>query len=295
MNIQKSYQTESSCLYLVPTPIGNLEDMTFRAVRILQEVDLILAEDTRKTGILLKHYDIKTKMSSFHDHSNQSEVDKWTAFIREGHTVALVSDAGMPLINDPGHPLVQSLLTNSVAVISLPGASAAITSLVASGLPANTFTYYGFFPRSKSEQLELLTDIGTRKETAIFYESPHRLKKSIQQINQVLGMDTKVVVAREISKKFEEYLRGTSQELINHFEGHSIKGECVLLLQSMGQLDQRQTLFNPELSYKEQVQALMDKKNLSAKAAIKQVAQAQNVKKQEVYAAYHELNLDRKD
>ncbi|MGX7109115.1 16S rRNA (cytidine(1402)-2'-O)-methyltransferase [Facklamia miroungae] len=295
MNIQKSYQTEGPCLYLVPTPIGNLEDMTFRAVRILQEVDLILAEDTRKTGVLLKHYAIKTRMMSFHEHSSQAEVEKWADYIHVGHSIALVSDAGMPLINDPGHPLVQALLAISLPVVSLPGANAATTALVASGLPANTFTYYGFFPRNKTEQVQLLNMIGKREETAIFYESPYRLKQSIQQIDRVLGPETNIVIAREISKKFEEYLRGSCQELIDYFEKNALKGECVLLLRPSRLVSHSKTQENSDLSYKDQVLALMDEEEISAKRAIKKVAQAMQVKKQEVYAAYHDLNLDRKD
>lgn len=292
MNIQRSYEQDQASLYIVPTPIGNLEDMTLRAIRILKEVDLILAEDTRLTGLLLKHFDISTPMRSFHDHSQQSQVDKWADFIEAGHRLALVSDAGTPLINDPGHPLVQELLRRSLPVISLPGASAAITALVASGLPSHHFSYYGFFPRHRKDQDKLLKEIARRIETAIFYESPYRIKASIERIAEVIGPMTPVVIAREISKRFEEYQRGTCQELCLYLEEQAIKGECVLLVYSQGQLMDSGLEELRELSYRDQVEELMQRQNISSKEAIKQVAQLNQVKKQVVYAAYHLLDIE---
>lgn len=285
---QKSYLKTGPCLYLVPTPIGNLDDMTFRAVQILQDVNMILAEDTRKTGFLLKHFQIDRPLQSFHDHTTSAQVDRWLAYIQEGRQVALVSDAGMPLINDPGHPLVQALLAAEISVIALPGANAALTALIASGLPANQFTYYGFFPRQKKEQEDLLNGIGQIKHTAIFYESPYRLLNSLKRVGQVLGVDCQVVVAREITKKFEEYLRGTCQQLIEQVQEHGIKGECVLLIESEGQISKE--TFAEELDYRSHVESLMEEQEMTAKEAIKEVARLRQVKKQVVYAAYHGLD-----
>ncbi len=289
MQRQSSFRSEGPCLYLVPTPIGNLEDMTLRAIRILKEVDVVLAEDTRQTQKLLKACDIETTMQSFHDHSSDQTVDYWLHYIQAGHQVALVSDAGMPLINDPGHPLVQALLDHDLSVISLPGANAALTALVASGLAANQFTYYGFFPRKNQDQIAVLTSLRQRVETAIFYESPHRLHKCLQSITEHVGPQTPVVVARELTKKFEEYLRGTAEEVLAHLNDHPIKGECVVLIEGPNQEENSNQWLDSDLSYQEQVQALIDQEGLAPKDAIKEVAQANQVKKQVVYKAYHQL------
>lgn len=299
MQIQTSFiknpttgQLTKGKLYLVPTPIGNLEDMTFRAINTLKEVALILAEDTRHTIKLLNHFQIETKMRSFHEHSRAHEVTEWVELLESGQDLALVSDAGMPLINDPGHPLVQACLEEAIDIIALPGANAALTALIASGLSSEHFTYYGFFPRATKEQKEVLSLVGSRQETAIFYESPFRIKKAVGAIEKELGPDTPVVVARELTKRYEEYIRGTASELATYLAEHSLKGEIVLMLEG-GQLPAQGNLAQKaaqlELPYKEQVELAMAEDGLSAKDAIKQVAKQLGIKKQDVYQAYHEL------
>lgn len=293
MQKQMSYRNNSStsgALYLVPTPIGNLEDITLRALRMLKEVDYILAEDTRQTIKLLNHFDIQTKLYSFHEHSRTTEVDRHIESLQQGQSIALVSDAGMPLINDPGHPLVQAALVEGIAVVALPGANAALTALISSGLATDRFTYYGFFPRQGKEQRELLTLVGTREETAIFYESPYRLKQTIAAMLKIFKSETQVVVAREISKQYEEYLRGNLEELHEYFKANDVKGEIVLLVEGMGNLVTEEAMINSDLPLKEQVEQLMADLGLSAKDAIKQVAKNQALRKQDVYQAYHEID-----
>ncbi|MCW6664407.1 16S rRNA (cytidine(1402)-2'-O)-methyltransferase [Aerococcaceae bacterium NML191219] len=291
MHIQQSfapYKEEVGALYLVPTPIGNLEDMTFRAIRILQEAALILAEDTRTTIKLLNHFAIDTPMHSFHEHSSPAQVEAVMMRLRQGDHVALVSDAGMPLINDPGHPLVQAVLAEGLAVVALPGANAALTALVASGLGCQQFAYYGFFPRGSKEQEQILQQVQARKETAIFYESPYRLKKSLFAIAKKMPVDTKVVVARELTKRYETYLRGTAAELTEYLANQEVKGECVLLIEGHEEVAPSVESWQ-ELSLKAHVEQLMADEDISAKEAIKQVAKLRQLKKQEVYQAYHEL------
>ncbi|MGO4939375.1 16S rRNA (cytidine(1402)-2'-O)-methyltransferase [Fundicoccus sp. Sow4_D5] len=284
--------TAKGKLYLVPTPIGNLDDMTFRAINTLKEVALILAEDTRHTIKLLNHFNIETKMRSFHEHSRAHEVTEWVELLESGQDLALVSDAGMPLINDPGHPLVQACLEEAIDIVALPGANAALTALIASGLSSEHFTYYGFFPRSMKEQKEVLALVGSRQETAIFYESPFRIKKAVVAIEKELGADTSVVVARELTKRYEEYIRGTAAELAAYLAQQPLKGEIVLMLEG-GQLPPQSNLAEKaaqlELPYKAQVELAMAEDGLSSKDAIKQVAKQLGIKKQDVYQAYHDL------
>lgn len=288
MQIQQSYKDLSrGCLYLVPTPIGNLADMTYRAVKILKEVDYILAEDTRQTIKLLQYYDIEKPLKSFHDHSSEDRVAAICQEVGQGKRLALVSDAGMPLINDPGHPLVQALLADDLPVIALPGPNAALTGLVASGLEAASFTYWGFFPRHKSDQVRVLEAVGQAQATAIFYESPYRVKDLVKQVGQVLGPQTKMVIARELSKLYESFLRGTQTELATYLDQESLKGEIVVLIQG-GHLA-NQVSDQVLLPYKEQVEMLMAQEGLLAKDAIKKVAKQRQVKKQDVYNAYHQI------
>lgn len=288
MNQQKSYLDGNGKLYLVPTPIGNLEDMTFRAIDTLKQVDLILAEDTRRTIKLLNHFEIKQPMMSFHEHSSQNQVIQLIDRLVQGENLALVSDAGMPLINDPGHPLVQAAIQHNISVIALPGANAAITALVASGLNAERFTYYGFFPRETKEQKDLAILIGQRNETAIFYESPFRLKKTVKRIAEYLSADTQIVLAREISKQYEEYLRGKLSEILEFLEHNEIKGEFVLLVEGgRGVTVVDSAVIDLELPLKEQVDQWIAEYGVSSKEAVKEVAKLNGLRKQLVYQAYH--------
>ncbi|MCU0481120.1 MAG: 16S rRNA (cytidine(1402)-2'-O)-methyltransferase [Anaerolineae bacterium] len=219
-------------LYLVPTPIGNLEDITIRAVRILGEVALIAAEDTRTSRILLDHYDISTPLTSYHEHNKLTKLDSILSTLADGD-VALISDAGTPAISDPGYELVKAVIQAGYRVEALPGANAVLPALTASGLPTDTFLFLGFFPRKTGDQVALLTDIATLKHTLIFYESPNRLVDTLGMIHQVLG-NRAVAVAREISKKFEEFLRGDVEMVVAHFQTHSPRGEIVIVVGGAG-------------------------------------------------------------
>lgn len=215
MNIQNSYQPEEhAALYVVPTPIGNLEDMTFRAIRILKECKLIAAEDTRNTKKLLHYFEIHTPLISYHEHNHQEREKQLLDKIRNGESIAVVSDAGMPAISDPGSELVQAAIREGLDVIVLPGANAALVALVGSGLPAQPFTFYGFLPRKKKDKKEALEKLKNLNSTLIFYESPYRIKDTLETMEGTLG-NRQASIGREISKKFEEFVRGTIQELFH--------------------------------------------------------------------------------
>lgn len=281
---------QTGSLYLVPTPIGNLADITYRAVDILNESDLILAEDTRQTAKLLAHYKINRPMQSFHEHTRVEQMTEIVQQLKSGQQLALVSDAGMPLINDPGHPLVQACLQANIPVVALPGANAALTALIASGLPANTFTYYGFFPRKRKEQEMILQAVGQREETAIFYESPHRIVTTLKAISNTLSVACQVTVARELTKRFETYLRGTVGDLLDFVESQPLKGEIVLMISGGGLIGHQRGKAYQDLSLKEHVEWLMAEENMKLKEAIKQVARIRGVKRGQAYDAYHGIS-----
>ena len=219
-----------SKLFLVPTPIGNLEDITFRSVRILNEADLILAEDTRTSGKLLKHFDIKTPMQSFHMHNEHKVLDKMIDKLKLGIKIALISDAGTPGISDPGFLLVRASVEEGIETECLPGATALIPALVQSGFPTDRFIFEGFLPPKKGRQTRLkLWSEETR--TIVFYESPHKIVKTLSQLQEFVGGDRRLSVSRELSKKFEETVRGTVNELVLHFTNKAPKGEFVIVLE----------------------------------------------------------------
>lgn len=220
---------EEGKLYLVPTPIGNLGDMTFRSVEVLKEVDLILAEDTRTSGFLLKHYQIKTPCQSFHAHNEHRKVEEAIQKLKSGTSIAQISDAGTPGISDPGYLLVREALANEIAVDALPGATAFVPALVKSGFPCERFVFEGFLPHKKGRQTRIAT-LKDEPRTVIFYESPHRLLKTLHQLEEILG-DRIVSVSRELTKKFEETVTGSISEVVAHFESKSIKGEFVIVLE----------------------------------------------------------------
>ncbi len=216
-------------LYIVPTPVGNMEDMTFRAVRILKEVDMVLAEDTRTSGILLKHYEIRNHLVSHHKFNEHGTSAGIVSRLLAGENVALISDAGTPGISDPGFFLVREAVRAGVEVQCLPGATAFVPALVSSGLPCDRFAFEGFLPQKKGRQTKLLSLVDEER-TMIFYESPYRLLKTLQQFAEVYGADRQVSVCREISKVHEESVRGTLEEVIAHFKEHEPKGEIVIIL-----------------------------------------------------------------
>ena len=219
-----------SKLFLVPTPIGNLEDITFRSIRILNEVDLILAEDTRTSGKLLKHFDIKPPMQSFHMYNEHKVLDKMIDKLKLGIKIALISDAGTPGISDPGFLLVRACVEEGIDTECLPGATALIPALVQSGFPTDRFIFEGFLPPKKGRQTRLkLWSEETR--TIVFYESPHKIVKTLSQLQEFVGADRRLSVSRELSKKFEETVRGTVNEMVLHFTNKAPKGEFVIVLE----------------------------------------------------------------
>ena len=216
-------------LYLVPTPIGNLEDMTFRAIRILKEADVILAEDTRSSAPLLKHFEIQNKVYAHHQHNEHKAVPEIIRLLKEGKKIALISDAGTPAISDPGFLLVRAAIENQIQVQCLPGATAFVPALVISGLPADCFTFEGFLPVKKGRQTKL-KELSQESRTLIIYESPHRLNKTLEDLIEHFGGDRKASVSREISKVFEETIRGELLEIQQHFLENTIKGEFVICI-----------------------------------------------------------------
>ncbi len=222
-----------STLYIIPTPIGNLEDMTFRALRTLKEVDLVLCEDTSVTHKLLKHYGIETKTSNFFAQSPQAKLNKVIEMLEEGKTIALVSDAGTPTLSDPGVILVDAARKKGVEVIALPGASALVTALAASGISSAEFTFLGFLPHKKGRET-LFKEIAASTRTIAFYESVHRIEKTLMSLEQVLGEERRVAVCRELSKLHEEVVRGTAKEVKVYFEENKdkVRGEFVVIVES---------------------------------------------------------------
>ncbi|MEI7595277.1 MAG: 16S rRNA (cytidine(1402)-2'-O)-methyltransferase [Bacteroidota bacterium] len=219
-----------SRLYIVPTPIGNLEDITLRALRILKEVDLILAEDTRTTSKLLRHYDISKPMMAYHLHNEHKILEKVIEKLKMGETIALVSDAGTPSISDPGFLVVRECIANNIDVECLPGASAVIVALVNSGLPSDRFCFEGFLPQKKGRQTKIL-NLANETRTIIFYESPHRLVKALEQFIEHFGPDRRVCISRELTKIYEENVKGTLEEVLSYFKAKDVKGEIVIVLE----------------------------------------------------------------
>jgi 16S rRNA (cytidine1402-2'-O)-methyltransferase len=217
-------------LYVVGTPIGNLEDMTFRAVRILQTVDTIAAEDTRHTGKLLQHFQIKTNQISYHQHNRQQRLPELLHQLTTGKTIALVTDAGMPSISDPGYELVQGAIEAGIPVIPIPGATAGITALSASGLPTDRFVFEGFLPASGQERQQRLEVLAAESRTLIFYESPYRLQQTLEDFAHIFSPSRQIVLARELTKLHEQFWRGTIEEAIAYYTDHDPKGEFTLIL-----------------------------------------------------------------
>lgn len=283
MQRQSSYGQDNGKLFLVPTPIGNLEDITLRAKRILQEADYIAAEDTRTSGILLEKIGVHNHMLSFHKYNSKERAPELIKLMKNGAVIAEISDAGMPVISDPGYILVQECIKNNIPVVPLPGASAFATALIASGFDAQPFTYYGFLPRKKSEQQSFFEQMKKARATSIFYEAPHRLIKTLNNMSEVLDSERKIVVARELTKIHEEFIRGTISEVTDYFKQNAPRGEFVVLISP--NVAQETQLSWAELI--KSVNRLVDKGE-SKKSAIKTVAQENNVSKNELYERYHQ-------
>ena len=217
-------------LFIVPTPIGNLKDITFRAVQTLEEVDVILAEDTRNSAKLLSHYSINTRMKSYHMHNEHKILIKWVEAIKNGNDIALISDAGTPAISDPGFLLVRECVKHNIEVECLPGATAFVPALVVSALACERFIFEGFLPQKKGRQTRLQSLVNEKK-TMVFYESPYRVIKTLEQFSETFGSDRQITVSRELTKKFEETKRGTIAQVLSHFNDKEPKGEFVLILE----------------------------------------------------------------
>lgn len=290
MKVQKSFSDESNkgILYLVPTPIGNLEDMTFRAIRILKEAHIIAAEDTRNTKKLCNYFEIETPITSYHEHNKEVSSKHLLSRLLSGEKIALVSDAGMPSISDPGYDLVVSVLENDITVVPLPGANAALTALIASGINPQPFYFYGFLPRGKKDKRLELEQLSKQESTFILYEAPHRIKETLKLMNDILG-NRKIVLCRELTKKFEEFLRGTIEEAIQWFESNEIRGEfCIVVEGRLEPLnDEEEIEWWSELSIIDHVNHYISQKSFSSKEAIKQAAKDRDVPKREVYQEYH--------
>ena len=286
MKVQKSFkgQTDYGTLYLVPTPIGNLQDMTFRAVETLKAVDFICAEDTRNTGLLLKHFDITVKQISFHEHNAYEKIPELLELLKSGKNLAQVSDAGMPSISDPGHDLVKAAIAEDITVVALPGASAGITALIASGLAPRPHIFYGFLPRKSGQQKDFFESKKAYPETQIFYESPYRVSDTLENMLAIYG-DRQVVLVRELTKLYEEYQRGSISELLEYIAENPLKGECLLIVSGQDQAVLTEAAAE-DLNPAELVSSLVEAGE-KPNQAIKKVAKTYGLNRQEVYNAYH--------
>lgn len=284
MQIQKSFKVQSPYgkLYLVATPIGNLDDMTFRAIQTLKEVDWIAAEDTRNTGLLLKHFDISTKQISFHEHNAKEKIPDLINFLKTGQSIAQVSDAGLPSISDPGHDLVKAAIGEDIVVVTVPGASAGISALIASGLAPQPHIFYGFLPRKSGQQKQFFQAKKEYPETQIFYESPHRVADTLENMLEVYG-DRSVVLVRELTKIYEEYQRGTISELLESIAETPLKGECLLIVEGASQDVEEKDEEGLFLEIQSRIQQGMKRNQ-----AIKEVAKLYQRNKSQLYAAYHD-------
>lgn len=277
---QKSYDN-SPTLYLIPTPIGNMEDITMRALNILKEVEVIFCEDTRVTGQLLKYYDINKKLISSHNYNESKNKEKLIEYLSSGFNVGLVSDRGTPIISDPGYELARCAIDEGYNVVSLPGATALIPALTSSGISPMPFYYYGFLNNKDSLRRKELESLKNIEATLIVYEAPHRINKTLIDLGNILGNNRKISISREISKKYEEIYRGTIEQIIN--ENNEYKGELVLVIEGNKEVTKYKnlTIKDHVNIYLAEGKSIMD--------AIKIVAKERGVKKSEVYDAFHDI------
>ena len=288
MFVQNSFEKEAEgILYLVPTPIGNLEDITFRALETLKKVDVIAAEDTRHTQKLLNHFHIQKELISYHEHNRMERIPQLLQRLEAKETIALVSDAGMPAISDPGYELVRAVTEKQIHVIPLPGANAATTALIASGLPTDAFYFYGFLPRKKQEKEDALSYIVKLPATIILYESPYRIKDTLKMMEKVLG-NRDIVLARELTKLYEQFVRGSVKDVIKWLDTNEIKGECCILIEGAKEaMLEDENIWWENLSIEAHVQTYETKEGLSNKEAMKRVAKDRRISKREVYQHIH--------
>ncbi|HEV3306804.1 MAG TPA: 16S rRNA (cytidine(1402)-2'-O)-methyltransferase [Candidatus Sulfotelmatobacter sp.] len=272
-------------LYLVGTPIGNLEDITLRALRVLREADLIACEDTRQTQKLLNHYGITTRTVSYHEHNEMTRAAELVKDLQEGTSVALVTDAGMPGISDPGFRLISLAIRHHVPVVPIPGASAFLAALVASGLPTDSFRFSGFLPAKRGERRAVLESVKGSPRTLVFYEAPHRIIETLSDVVEVLGNDRHVVIAREVTKLHEEFLRGRAGEILETLKSRDgVKGEITLLIGKAAEGEARgETDASSRQGIRQRLEQIMIEENLDEKAALKKVAKERGISKSEAY------------
>ena len=270
-------------LYLVATPIGNLEDITLRALRVLKEADLIACEDTRQTQKLLHHYSISTRTTSYHEHNEMTRAPELVVELEEGARIALVTDAGMPGISDPGFRLITLAIRHHIPVIPVPGASAFLAALVASGLPTDAFRFSGFLPAKRGQRREFLESIRDSPRTQIVYEAPHRILEALQDVVEALGAERHVVIAREVTKLHEEFLRGRADEILQILKTPGeVKGEITLLISKADEnADRAASTARPNI--RQQVEQIMAEQQLDEKAALKRIAKQMGISKSEAY------------
>ncbi len=281
MNRQKSFENNRPCLYLVATPIGNLEEITYRAIRTLQEVDYIGAEDTRNTIKLLNYYNIKTKLISHHEHNIIHSIPKIINLLLEGNNIAVVSDAGYPAISDPGYELVKEAIANEINVIPISGANACLDALIVSGIAPQPFVFYGFLDHHDKKKRKELENLKNYQETLVFYESPHRITKTLKLMLEILS-DREIALCREITKRHEEIIRGKISEIIDISE--ELKGEIVIIVSGNVNVIEEEVFEQTIIEHVDEYVA----KGMSVKDSIKEVAKLRNIKKNTIYAAYHQ-------
>ncbi len=286
-------RVQPGTLYLVGTPIGNLEDLTFRALRVLKEVDRIACEDTRQSGKLLSHYGIGTRTISYHEHNEAERAAELVADLQQGTSIALITDAGMPGISDPGYRLVTLAVQRGIPVIPIPGPAAFLTALVASGLPTDAFTFRGFLPSKSGARREMLREIAAFESTQIFYEAPHRVVESLADVVVVLGEERPVVVARELTKLYEEFLRGTAAEVLatlREREGASdagVRGEITLLIGKAA----AGSVAASRKGLRERLAEIQQEDGVDEKTALKRLAKEMGVSKSEAYREWQREKL----
>ena len=279
----KSEEPENGVLYIVGTPIGNLSDISFRALNIFKNVSLIACEDTRQTRKIMTKFEFRNNLTSFNKHNSNKKIPQIISDLNLGKSIAVVSDAGMPSICDPGEDLIKEARSNGINVICIPGACAAITALVSSGLPSSKFIFEGFLPKKNSEREKILLEIGTNEKTTILFESPHRLKNLLIQLKEICGGEREIIVSRELTKKYEENIGNNIEEAISYFEKREVIGEITLVIKGIKKANQNQN-YNTEELKKDLFE--LKKAGLNLSAASKYLAKKNNIKKSIIYDMY---------
>ena len=287
LSSHKNNEPKSSVLYVVGTPIGNLGDLSFRAINILKNVSLIACEDTRQTKKILNKYDFKNNLISFNEHNSQNKSPIIINELNSGKSVALVSDAGMPSICDPGEELIKEVKSNEIEVICIPGPCAALTALVASGLPSSKFTFQGFLPKKKSEREKILLELSKSEKTTVLYESPLRLKKLLLELGEYFGLEREIHISRELTKKFEEHIGSTIKEVIEYLNGREVLGEITVVIKGKNKI-KRESIID-QFKLKRELIDLINA-GLSLSKASKYLAKKNNLTKSIIYNMYSDSN-----